>query len=99
MKVRYLSVAVDEFEEAVNFYNKQRSGLGFEFAAEVKNALGLISQNPEAWSPFSERSRKCLTNRFPYNIIYQEREDHILIVGMMHQKRDPVHWKQRIEGE
>jgi hypothetical protein len=36
MKVTYLAAAGSEFEEATGYYNKERAGLGFEFADEVK---------------------------------------------------------------
>ena len=36
MKVTYLRAAEAEFHEAVNYYNEQRAGLGFEFSDEVK---------------------------------------------------------------
>lgn len=36
MKVRILSVARLELMEAVNYYNKEHAGLGFEFAVEFK---------------------------------------------------------------
>ena len=36
MKIRYLEAAEAEFEEAIHYYNEQRTGLGFEFSDEVK---------------------------------------------------------------
>lgn len=31
MKIRYLEAADAEFQEAIDYYNDQRPGLGFEF--------------------------------------------------------------------
>ena len=39
MNIRVLSCAEEEFAEAVDYYNEQSPGLGYEFAAEVKAAL------------------------------------------------------------
>lgn len=95
MSIRFLSVAEQEFAETVDYYNEQRSGLGYEFAAEVKTTLGRIISFPNAWPSFSPRTRRCLTNRFPYAVLYQQREGHILVIAIMHLKRDPKKWRER----
>ncbi len=96
MKVRILSCAEQELAEAVDYYNDQCPGLGFEFAAEIRSTLNRILSFPEAWPPFSTRSRRCLADRFPYGVLYQVREDLILITAVMHLKRDPKRWQDRI---
>jgi plasmid stabilization system protein ParE len=90
-----LSVAKEEFFEAVRYYNGQREGLGFEFAGEVKDALFRISGFPEAWPRLSERSRRCLLKRFPYAILYRFDNHQVLIVAIMHMSRDPKHWRKK----
>jgi len=85
--------------EAVDHYNMQNEGLGFEFAAEVKRAIERIIQYPEAWAKLSKRTCRCRTNRFPYGIIYQIRERTIFVVGVMHLSREPKFWKSRLKEE
>lgn len=96
MNITFLYSAEIEFVEAISFYNKQSEGLGYEFAAEVKRTIGRIANYPEAWTPLSKRTRRCRTNRFPYGIVYQIREDTILIVGVMHLHRHPENWRSRL---
>jgi len=36
MQINFLSVAEQEFIEAIAYYNNQSEGLGYEFAVEVK---------------------------------------------------------------
>jgi len=67
MIVKFLSPAEQEFQEAIDFYNTQSEGLGFDFAAEVRRTIERILQYPNAWSPISTRTRRCRTNRFPWN--------------------------------
>jgi plasmid stabilization system protein ParE len=97
MKIRVVSSAEQELAEAVDYYNEQRPGLGYEFAAEIKSTLNRIVAFPDAWPLFSHRLRRCITNKFPYGILYQVRIDHILIVAIMHLKRDPQHWQDRLK--
>jgi len=95
MKLKVLSVAEAELGEAVDFYNAQRPGLGFELAAEVKATFRRIQLFPSAWPQFSQRSRRCVVNRFPFGILYQIREDEILVVAIMDLRRNPRVWNDR----
>ena len=96
MHVKFLSPARAEFREAVVFYNNQKAGLGSEFAEEVKKAIARIVEYPKAWSPISRRARRCPVNRFPFGIIYQVREDTLLIIAVMHLHREPDSWRGRL---
>ena len=98
MNIEYLEPAAAELYEAIGFYNIQRQGLGLEFAKEVEDTIERIKQNPEAWTTIStsKQARRCLTNRFPYGIIYQIRKNTILIVAVMHLKRRPQTWQSRL---
>ncbi len=99
MKIRFFAPAEAEFFDAISFYNTQSEGLGYEFAAEVNRTIQRIIQYPEAWTKLSERTRRCRTNRFPYGVIYQVREDTLLIVAVMHLSREPQAWKSRLKSE
>jgi plasmid stabilization system protein ParE len=99
MKIRFFAPAEAEFLEAISYYNLQSEGLGYEFAAEVKRTIQRIIQYREAWAKLSERTRRCRTNRFPYGVIYQVREDTLLIVAVMHLSREPQTWKSRLKSE
>jgi ParE-like toxin of type II ParDE toxin-antitoxin system len=79
MNVTYLDAAHAEFQEAINYYNEKRAGLGFEFSDEVKQAVERIRNYPIAWTPLSKRTRRCQVHRFPYSIIYEARTDVIII--------------------
>ena len=48
MTVRILSVAEQEFSDAVSHYNNESPGLGFEFAIEVNATIERIKNNPNA---------------------------------------------------
>jgi plasmid stabilization system protein ParE len=91
MHVEFLTSAQAELAEAVDYYNSQRKGLGFEFAEEIQR----IVQHPRAWTNLSKRTRRCRTQRFPYGVIYQIKDNTILIVAVMHLRREPRQWKDR----
>jgi hypothetical protein len=96
MKLLVLSCAEDEFAEAVDYYNDQCPGLGYEFAAEVQRAFERIRNHPRAWPKFSARTRRCLTDRFPFGVLYATYEERIIIGGIMHLKVNPGRWQNRV---
>lgn len=96
MRIRLLEVAQAELDEAIIYYDQQRTGLGEEFLAEVVGAMDRMARFPVAWHLLSKRTRRCLLRRFPYGIIYQNNPDHILIVAVGHLSRSPEYWMDRI---
>ncbi|OHB34999.1 MAG: plasmid stabilization protein [Planctomycetes bacterium GWA2_39_15] len=99
MNIKFLTPAEAEFFDAISYYNIQSEGLGYEFAAEVKRTIGRIIQYPEAWTKLSKRTRRCRTNKFPYGVIYQVKEETLLIVAVMHLSREPQNWKSRLKSK
>ena len=73
--------------------------MGDEFAAEVLNAINRIVTHPEAWTELSKRTRRCRTNRFPYSIIYQIRDDRILVVAVAHSKMKASEASEKRQGQ
>ena len=95
MKIHFLRPAEVEFREAVDYYNRQSPGLGYEFAAELKRAVERMKSHPEAWHRLSENTRRCRLNRFPYALVYADDRDQLLILAVMHLSRHPESWKGR----
>lgn len=95
MKICFVDEASGEFRDAVEYYNEQRQGLGFELANEVKATLSRIGLYPVTWPEFESGIRKCIVKRFPYALIYTVEDDVIIILAVMHMKRKPDYWKNR----
>jgi hypothetical protein len=97
MKSRFMKAAEQELEQAVEAYNQARPGLGDEFRDEVDAALDRIEFWPQAWSRATKRARMCRTKRFPYVVVYVQREHDILVIAVMHGSRRPGYWKKRLK--
>lgn len=93
----FLEPAQIELEEEVKYFNEQQAGLGYEFAEEVADTIARILRYPQAWARLSKRTRRCRTKRFPYGVIYQIRGNKILIVAIMHLRRKPFYWRDRVK--
>ena len=96
MKIEFLEIAGIELDEAVEYYNREAPGLGDQFLNEVIYSLDKIGAYPEAWHPLSKRTRRCRTRRFPYGIIYEMRQDIILIIAVANLRRRPDYWQDRL---
>ncbi len=96
MIVRFLTPARSELRENIAYYNNQREGLGYEFAAELRQTLNRIKYYPEAWSPLSLQVRRCHLHRFPYSVIYEVRREVIVIAAIQHHSKEPNSWRKRL---
>ncbi len=96
MKYSFHPSAKIELSEAVHYYETCRMGLGAEFAKEVYLTVRRITDFPAAWTPLTKNTRRCLTKRFPYGMIYHIKDGRILIIAVMQMNREPNYWKNRI---
>ncbi len=99
MKTHFLEAAQSELDDAIDYYDEKRLGLGGELAEEVQQALERIKHYPEAWSPLSPRVRRCLVNRFPYSIIYELGGELLTIVAIQNHHQKPERWRSRIKPD
>jgi toxin ParE1/3/4 len=85
-----------EFEAAVRFYKQRGRILGLRFAQEVRTSIGKITHHPDRYRTLEDDVRRCFVQVFPYSILYTIENDHILIIAVMHGKRQPGYWRNRL---
>ncbi len=96
MNVRFLKSARREMEGAIQYYDRQRFGLGQELAAELDKTLARIAADPTSYEQIEPGVFRLSTRRFPYAVIYVVRSDGVLVVAVQHGKRRPGYWKRRL---
>lgn len=89
MKLNFHPLALKELTDSIDYYEGKSTGLGLEFSEEIYSSIQRILQFPKAWTKISPNCRRCITQRFPYGIIYQIKEDEILIVAIMQLNQKP----------
>jgi len=97
MKFSFHPEARKELFEAADYFEDCGTGLGLEFSKEIFAAIQRIISFPEAWSKFSDNTRRCLTKRFPYGVVYQIEANEVIIIAVMQLNRAPDYWKKRIK--
>ena len=94
--VAYLQAATAEMERSAVWYEKRQQDLGRRFHAAIKEAEVFISKNPHLGTPHRRNTRKWRVPDFPYNLIYREEAERILICAVAHAKRRPGYWLRRL---
>lgn len=87
--------AETELLEAIEYYESCSPGLGEDFFLEVNSTIRNILSYTYAWPIVEDDVRRCLTNRFPYGVLYSVESDRIYILAVMHLHRHPDYWKSR----
>lgn len=95
MKIIFSEYAKRELDDAVNYLELEFEGLGGRFKSEVRSAAERIARHPNAWSLERGDVRKCLLHKFPYNLLYSIEDDHIFVIAVAHQHREPDYWIDR----
>jgi plasmid stabilization system protein ParE len=83
--------AEQELEEAADWYESQRDGLGREFVAAVRVKIDRIVEAPERY-PVVHGARRALVGRFPYAVVYMASAAGVMIVAIAHLRRRPKYW-------
>ena len=97
MNHRFHPEAEDELFDAVEYYERIEPGLGLDLAAEIDALLELVASYPQAWPTVDGDIRRAPTKRFPYSVLYSVEPGHILVVAVMHLRREPRYWEHRVQ--
>ena len=88
-------VAQVEFDEAFDYYEVQRAGLGVDFVARVQQTFNRISMNPLLYAVELGDIRKAGVTRFPYCVFFRVDTVRVEVVAVFHNSRDPAIWQGR----
>jgi toxin ParE1/3/4 len=99
--VRIDAAASEEIDEAIDFYERARAGLGLEFLDEVSVAMRQLAEpGPECRAidglPAGLGVKRKLLRRFPYMIVFVELETAVRVVAVAHGARRPGYWRRRL---
>ena len=96
MKVRFLTVAQQEVDDAYEWFEASTEGRGLEFLDELDRVVRLIRTFPFAASEIEPEIRRSLLPRFPYAIVYGIDEQTLVVIAVTHTHRQPRYWIDRL---
>jgi len=91
-----LESAEEEIEAAADYLDEETPGLGDEFLAEVQRTIGRLRLNPYVGPKIKPRVHKIGLRRFSYDLIYLIPPSSVVIVAVVHHRRDPGYWRNRL---
>ena len=96
MRYSFHPEAENELLSAITYFEDCSEGLGLDFAKEVFATIQRTLRFPYAWTEFSYHTRRALTKRFPFGVIYQViNDEEIVILAVMQLNREPNYWTTR----
>ena len=84
-----------ELLDARAWYEGERVGLGAIFAAAVETTVTAILQDPLAYPRVKGDIRRAVVRRFLYAVYFRPIDDEIIVLAVMHGRRNPRHWRSR----
>lgn len=93
---RFLPTAEAELLTEVAYYSNVRAGLGIKFELAVESAVKNAVANPSGGAPSPKGTRSRLVKGFPFSVVYRASDTEILVVAVMHHRREPGYWAARI---
>lgn len=95
MRLEFHPEGLEEFEATTRYYASCRPGLELRFIEAVQSALKQIEDGPDRWRMFESDVRRFLVHVFPYAVLYSIEADFVLILAVMHLRREPGYWRHR----
>jgi len=87
--------AEQDIKDIYEWYEEQRLNLGVAFIAEVESIFKTIEYNLKLYAKVIKDVRRALCKRFPYSIYFIEARNEIVVLGVLHQRRNPAVWQSR----
>jgi plasmid stabilization system protein ParE len=96
VRVEFSSEAEIEFDEATEWYFERDRELADRFVVDVENTAARIIERPTMLAEIEPGIRRALLHDFPYSLIYRLEPDCIFVLAVMHHKRHPMYWRDRL---
>ncbi|NER08882.1 MAG: type II toxin-antitoxin system RelE/ParE family toxin [Okeania sp. SIO3C4] len=90
-EVRFKETTFNQIEDAYDWYEMKREGLGRLFLFSIDDVVLLLKNNPYQFMKIYKEVRRAVTKKFPYALFYRIKEDEYLveILAVRHQAQDP----------
>lgn len=97
-KVRLHPGAARDLREAIAWYDSQSPGLGQIALSELRRVVERLRLFPEAYRQLQPGLRQASLARLPLHVIYMFGPETIVILAIVHNRRDPTSISRRVEG-
>ena len=99
MAAKFLQIhpaALAELKAAVIWYQERNQTAANNFVSEVDRVLELVIAAPARWPKGKHGTRKLVLQRYPFAVIYREKETLVQVLAVAHGRRRPGYWEDRL---
>ena len=97
MSYLFHPAAETEHLESVAFYESKQPGLGAVYLAEFENVMKRVCEGPDRYPIEMEPDiRRIRMNRYPFTVLYREKDGIVQVLAVAHQRRRPQYWLGRL---
>jgi len=89
------SEAENDLAEAHQWYYERHPDLGREFLGAVDAVFQTIETDPKLYASVFRNVRRAFCRRFPYSVYYLETGLDVVVIAVLHQRRNPAVWQLR----
>lgn len=96
MSYLFHPAAEAEYLESIAFYESRQPGLGAAYLTEFENIMTRVYDGPHRY-PIERPPdiRRIQMSRFPFTVLYREKNGVVQILAVAHQHRRPQYWLGR----
>lgn len=86
-----------EITGSLKYLEERDPILAEDLDAKIDSAVQMIAAKPGTWPRYIHGTKRYLLDRFPYSVIYREKNGAIQIIALAHHRRKPGYWSKRID--
>ena len=95
-KIRFLTIAEMEVDEAVSWYQEQSEDEILAFLNEIDHAIRIVKEYPLIAAQIEPDIHSFCLRRFPYSVIYGVDDGELVVIAIAHHRREPGYWADRV---
>ncbi len=95
MTYQYHPEAAKELTSSIQYYESKSIGLGAKFLDEVEEAIAQALTHSKSGTLLTEHNRRILLQRFPFELIYDVKEEVVTLIAVKHIRQRPGYWETR----
>lgn len=85
-----ISAEAEQDVDEIIWYEEQQTGLGIRFYSLLLERFKELKYHPEYYSFIYDKYRRLTVDPFPYKIIYKIYGQTVLVLALLHHRRNPA---------
>lgn len=96
--IRFTPRALDELRDAVAWYELGAPAVVPAFLLALDAVIAQAARYPDSFPVVRPDIRRALLRRFPYGVFYSNEPEALIVVAIVHARRDPALWPSGVSN-